>query len=98
MSTAVTTWPWARSITPPKTGMGAVGWITTTPYRIRSQRPRVRRSVGALPAVTAVVALPIGQREALHIGHSWHIFCTIQLATDRGSTEGHITGHLYRSH
>src|SRR5260370_39026335 len=94
MSTAVTTWPWARSLTTPKTGMGAVGWITTMPYRIRSHTPRVRRSVGALPAVTAVVALAIGQREPLHIGHSWHIFSTIQLATDKASTEGHRTGHL----
>ena len=31
--------------------MGATGWMTITPYRIRSQSVRVRRSSGVEPAV-----------------------------------------------
>src|SRR5713101_7770339 len=45
----VTTWPCPRSLSTPNTDIGATGWITITPYRIRSQRvsDRLRRGTSA---------------------------------------------------
>src|SRR5260370_12379842 len=45
----VTTWPCPRSLSTPNTDIGATGWITMTPYRIRSQRvsDRLRRGTSA---------------------------------------------------
>src|SRR5882762_7222806 len=45
----VTTCPCPRSLSTPNTDIGATGWITITPYRIRSQRvsDRLRRGTSA---------------------------------------------------
>src|SRR5260370_39018872 len=44
-----TTWPCPRSLSTPNTDIGATGWITIMPYRIRSQRvsERFRRGMSA---------------------------------------------------
>src|SRR3984893_18413358 len=44
----VTTWPCPRSLSTPNTDIGATGWITITPYRIRSQSVSERLRRGAL--------------------------------------------------
>src|SRR5947208_11888874 len=45
MRIVVTTWPCPRLLSTPKTDIGATGWMTMTPYRIKSQsvRERLRR-------------------------------------------------------
>src|SRR6267378_1059062 len=44
----VTTCPCPRSLSTPNTDIGATGWITITPYRIRSQSVSERLRRGAL--------------------------------------------------
>src|SRR5271166_225087 len=43
----VTTWPWPALLNTPYAGIGAVGWITMMPYRMRSQSVSARRKRGA---------------------------------------------------
>src|ERR1700730_14249419 len=50
----VTTWPCPRSLSTPNTDIGATGWITITPYRIRSQSVSERLRRGALAGGLAV--------------------------------------------
>src|SRR5579883_3108856 len=60
MRMAVTTWPLPRSLSTPNTDIGATGWITITPYRIRSQSVSVLRRRGAeeTSAVSVVKGSP----------------------------------------
>src|SRR5260370_29324404 len=50
----VTTCPCPRSLSAPNTDIGATGWITITPYRIRSQSVSERLRRGALAGGLAV--------------------------------------------
>src|ERR1700675_1382167 len=50
----VTTWPFPGPLSPPNTHIGATGWITITPYRIRSQSVSERLRRGALAGGLAV--------------------------------------------
>src|SRR5258708_38966079 len=50
----VTTCPCPRSLSTPNTDIGATGWITITPYRIRSQSVSERLRRGALAGGLAV--------------------------------------------
>jgi hypothetical protein len=57
MRIAVTTCPRPRSLSTPYTDIGATGWITITPYKIRSHSVSVRRNLGAAD-VTVVTSVP----------------------------------------
>jgi hypothetical protein len=72
----VTTWPRPRSLSTPNTDIGATGWMTITPYRIKSHSVSDRRSRGALEAVVvglaAIVLLETTQKvETPSPGQQW---------------------------
>src|SRR6202035_5016604 len=60
MRIAVTTCPCPRSLRTPNTDMGATGWITITPYRIRSHKVSVRRRRGAASVIAVAPLLKEG--------------------------------------
>src|ERR1035437_6962404 len=54
----VTTCPRPRSLSTPNTDMGATGWITMMPYRIRSQSVSERLRRGTLAGGLALELIP----------------------------------------
>ena len=60
-----TAWPFESCCATPKSGTGAIGITSTTPYTIRSQRERTRRRWGAEGDPAAVLADPHVKRAYL---------------------------------
>src|SRR5579863_3453578 len=72
MRIVVTTCPRPVTLSTPKTDSGATGWMTITPYRMRSQSVSERRSRGDedAPEEAAAVAVELMPFEFVGAGES----------------------------